>query len=51
MMAPEIAAAAEMVSSGAITDVSRIALPAVARPLSRMGYGIHTFRFERAGDV
>jgi histidine ammonia-lyase len=39
MMAPEIAAAAEMVSSGAITDVSRIALPAVARPLSRMGEG------------
>src|SRR5215218_8786852 len=37
LLAPEIAAAAEMVSSGAITDVSRIALPAVARPLSRMG--------------
>jgi histidine ammonia-lyase len=39
MPAPEIAAAAEMVSSGAITDVSGIALPAVARPLSRMGEG------------
>jgi histidine ammonia-lyase len=39
MPAPEIAAAAEMISSGAITDVSRIALPAVARPLSRMGEG------------
>ncbi|HKG86582.1 MAG TPA: histidine ammonia-lyase [Beijerinckiaceae bacterium] len=39
LLAPEIAAAAQMVSSGAITDVSRIALPAVARPLSRMGEG------------
>jgi histidine ammonia-lyase len=39
LMAPEIAMAAEMVRSGTVADVIGIALPAVARPLSRMGEG------------
>ena len=39
LLAPEIAAAAEMVRSGAVAEAAGVALPAVAAPLSRMGEG------------
>jgi histidine ammonia-lyase len=39
LLAPEIAAAAEMVTSGVLAKVIRVALPAVSDPLSRMGEG------------